>query len=73
MSSGNCLSFFDPLIDSWDVDLETFSMVVILSRRLTRARTKKLEYTEMTEAGDATPNSNRDSSTFLPTACSAQT
>jgi transcriptional regulator with XRE-family HTH domain len=46
VSIENCVSFLDPLIDSWDVDLETFSMLIVLNRRLSRAHRKKLEYKE---------------------------
>jgi len=28
VSAGNCISFLDPIIDSWDIDLKTFGMGV---------------------------------------------
>jgi transcriptional regulator with XRE-family HTH domain len=34
LSPQNCVSFLDPLIETWDVDLATFSMEVVLNRRL---------------------------------------
>jgi hypothetical protein len=34
LSAGNCVSFLDPLIDSWDIDLSTFGMEIALNRRL---------------------------------------
>ena len=34
LSAGNCVSFLDPLIDSWDIDLPTFGMEIALNRRL---------------------------------------
>ena len=35
VSAENCVSFLDPMIDSWDIDLKTFGMEVVLNRRLT--------------------------------------
>src|SRR5437879_3636402 len=34
LSPQNCVSFLDPLIETWDVDLATFSMEIVLNRRL---------------------------------------
>jgi len=46
ISAENCLSFLDPLIDSWDVDLTNFGMEIVLDRRLSSAHIKKLEFVE---------------------------
>ena len=35
VSVENCVSFLDPIIDSWDIDLKTFGMGVVPNRRLT--------------------------------------
>ena len=35
VSVENCISFLDPIIDSWDIDLKTFGMEVVPNRRLT--------------------------------------
>jgi len=35
LSPENCISFLDPLIESWDVDLTTFGMEIVLNRRIT--------------------------------------
>jgi hypothetical protein len=35
VSVENCVAFLDPLIESWDMDLETFGVDIILNRRLT--------------------------------------
>src|SRR6185312_14676779 len=40
------VSFLDPLIESWDIDLESFSMEIVLNRRLARSHLKKLEFRE---------------------------
>ena len=46
ISLENCVSFLDPMIDSWDIDLKTFSLEIVLSRRLARGRTKRFEFVE---------------------------
>lgn len=46
ISDENCMSFLEPLIDSWDIDLATFSMEIVLSRRLAPVAPKKFEYVE---------------------------
>ena len=46
VSIEDCDSFLDPLIDSWDIDLGTFAMEVVLNRRLARGSPKRLEFVE---------------------------
>lgn len=46
VSAENCISFLDPLIQSWDIDFDSFSMDVVLNRRLTGAYLKRLEVRE---------------------------
>jgi transcriptional regulator with XRE-family HTH domain len=46
VSLENCVSFLDPLIDSWDIDLATFSMNIVLNRRLAPGHSKRLEFVE---------------------------
>jgi len=46
VSVENCVSFLDPLIESWDIDLTTFSMEIVLNRRLAPGRPKKFEFVE---------------------------
>jgi transcriptional regulator with XRE-family HTH domain len=46
LSPANCVSFLDPLIESWHVDLTTFSMEVVLNRRLAPEDPKRLEFVE---------------------------
>lgn len=46
ISAENCLSFLDPLIDSWDIDLANFGMEIVLDRRLSSAHIRKLEFVE---------------------------
>ena len=46
VSIENCVAFLDPLIESWDIDLETFGVQIILNRRLATAHLKKFEFIE---------------------------
>jgi len=46
LSSEQGISFLDPLIESWDIDLSTFGMEIVLNRRLARGHTKKFEFAE---------------------------
>jgi transcriptional regulator with XRE-family HTH domain len=46
VSLENCVSFLDPMIDSWDIDLRTFGMEVILNRRLAPGGMKRFEFQE---------------------------
>jgi len=41
VSVENCVSFLDPLIESWDIDLANFSMEIVLNRRLIPGYAKK--------------------------------
>lgn len=51
VSLESCTSFLDPMIDSWDIDLATFSMKVVLNRRLAPVQVKKFEYVEQMTQG----------------------
>lgn len=42
----NWVSFLDPLIESWDVDLRTFGVEIVLNRRLALAPIKRFEFVE---------------------------
>jgi transcriptional regulator with XRE-family HTH domain len=46
VSVENCVSFLDPLIESWDIDLRTFGMEIVLNRRLAVGRPKRFEFVE---------------------------
>jgi hypothetical protein len=46
VSVENCVSFLDPLIESWDIDLEDFGVEIVLNRRLALERTKRFEFLE---------------------------
>ncbi len=46
VSPKNCVTFLDPLIESWDIDLVTFAMEIVLNRRLAPGQPKKFEFVE---------------------------
>jgi transcriptional regulator with XRE-family HTH domain len=46
VSIENCVSFLDPLIESWDVDLATFGVEIVLNRRVAPGQPKKFEFVE---------------------------
>jgi predicted transcriptional regulator len=46
LSPENCVAFLQPLIQSWDIDLTTFEMGIILNQRMAPGRVKKFEYVE---------------------------
>jgi transcriptional regulator with XRE-family HTH domain len=45
-SAESCVSFLEPIIDSWDIDLKTFGMAVVPNRQLTAANLKRFEFAE---------------------------
>jgi transcriptional regulator with XRE-family HTH domain len=47
LSAENCVSFMEPLIESWDVDLATFGVDIILNHRVAPGQRKKFEFVEM--------------------------
>jgi hypothetical protein len=46
VSIENCVSFLDPLIESWDIDLATFGVEIVLNRRVASGDPKKFEFVE---------------------------
>jgi len=46
VSVENWVSFLDPLIESWDVDLLTFGVEIVLNRRLALGPLKRFEFVE---------------------------
>ena len=54
LSVSTCVSFMNPLIESWDIDLDTFGMEIVLNRRLAPAQfLKRLEFVEREPDGPA--------------------
>ena len=46
LSTQNCIAFLEPLIESWDIDLDNFAVNVVLNHRVIRQNVKKLEFVE---------------------------
>jgi len=46
ISVEGCASFLDPMIDSWDIDLRTFTMTVTLDRRMAPDAVKRFAFVE---------------------------
>jgi transcriptional regulator with XRE-family HTH domain len=46
ISAENCISYLDPLIDSWDIDLANFALEIVLNQRLAPAHIKRVEFVE---------------------------
>jgi len=47
VSAEDCVSFLDPLIASWDIDLATFALEIVLNDRLVAGNVKKFQFIEL--------------------------
>jgi transcriptional regulator with XRE-family HTH domain len=47
VSPENCVAFLDPLIESWDINLATFGLEIVLNDRLVAGNVKKFEFIEL--------------------------
>ncbi len=46
VSKEHCSSFLEPLVESWDIDLATFGLEIVLNRRLISGHSKRVEFVE---------------------------
>lgn len=46
LSNENCIAFLNPLIESWDIDLATFCIEIVLNRRIGPGHKKTFEFVE---------------------------
>jgi transcriptional regulator with XRE-family HTH domain len=46
LSAEHCLSFLDPLIESWNIDLATFALDLVLNQRVVSGHVKRFEFIE---------------------------
>jgi transcriptional regulator with XRE-family HTH domain len=46
LSREHCVSFLDPLIESWNIDLATFALDIVLNPRLVSGHVKRFEFVE---------------------------
>jgi transcriptional regulator with XRE-family HTH domain len=62
LSPENSVSFLDPLVESWDVDLTTFGMEIVLNRRIASGDSRRFEFVE---TGPAQPEVEPGFTEFL--------
>ena len=55
LSAKDCVPFLDPLIESWDIDVGTFAMEVVLNRTLVPDGVKRFEFVEKDGAREKEP------------------
>jgi transcriptional regulator with XRE-family HTH domain len=54
ISDENCVSFLDPIIQSWDINLKTFGLEIVLNGRLAPGRIRRFDFVEREpDRGDA--------------------
>jgi transcriptional regulator with XRE-family HTH domain len=70
LSAENCVSFLDPLIESWSIDLGTFGMDIVLNRRLAPEHTRRYEFVE--KGSDRGPEPEQGLKEFLRNASLSQ-
>jgi transcriptional regulator with XRE-family HTH domain len=46
VSAENCVSFLDPLIESWNIDLATFGLEIVLNHSVVPGEAKRFEFVE---------------------------
>jgi hypothetical protein len=46
LSREHCVSFFDPLIESWDIDLARFALDIVLNADVVSGHVKRFEFVE---------------------------
>jgi transcriptional regulator with XRE-family HTH domain len=46
LSPENCVSFLDPLLESWDIDLATFAVDIVLNPRVVAGHVKRFAFVE---------------------------
>jgi transcriptional regulator with XRE-family HTH domain len=46
LSRENCVAFLDPLIESWDIDLATFALDIVLNPRVVSGHVRRFEFIE---------------------------
>ena len=46
VSVEHCVSFLDPLIEAWDIELASFAMEIVLNQRLAPGQSRRLEFVE---------------------------
>ena len=52
VSIENCVSFLEPLIESWDIDLATFGITVIMNKQVGSGQPQRFEFVEREPEAD---------------------
>lgn len=55
VSIESCVAFLDPMIESWDIDLKTFGIEVVLNPRLAPGSLTRFEFVEVADGGRTEP------------------
>jgi transcriptional regulator with XRE-family HTH domain len=63
LSNENCIAFLNPLIESWDIDLATFCIEIVLNRRVAPGHHKTFEFME--RGPDKTPEEEPGLTEFI--------
>src|SRR5437660_5858084 len=50
VSAENCVAFLDPLIESWDIDLESWDIEIVLNRSVVPGQAKRFAFVEQEAA-----------------------
>jgi transcriptional regulator with XRE-family HTH domain len=53
LSVEHCVSFLDPLIASWDIDLATFGLEIVLNEQVAADHVRRIEFVERESEGPA--------------------
>lgn len=53
VSRENCVAFMDPLVESWDIDLDSLRVDIALNRRLVVDSQRRFEFVEMERLDDS--------------------
>ena len=51
LSREQCVSFLDPLLESWDIDLATFALEIVLNAKLVSGHVRRFEFVEQDDQG----------------------
>jgi len=54
VSAENCVAFLDPLIESWDIDLATFGLEIVLNHSVVPGQAKRFAFVELATAQPVT-------------------
>jgi len=54
VSAENCVAFLDPLIESWDIDLATFGLEIVLNHSVVPGQAKRFAFVEQAAAHPVT-------------------